>query len=278
MKVCVIGTGTMGNGISTLFATKGHDVAIFSSRPSSVERGISTITASTEKMVARGKMTEETAKEILSHIKAGTNKDYEDADLVIESAIEKLELKKSLFKQLDETCGEKTILATNTSSLSVTDIAVGLHHQVVGMHFFNPVHAMQLVEVIAGLSTSRETVEWIKELSVQLGKTPVEVEDSPGFVVNRILIPMINEAIFVLAEGVASAEDIDTSMKLGANHPMGPLALSDLIGNDIVLHICEVLQAETGDDKYRPCPLLRKMVRAGLLGRKTGKGFFDYNK
>ena len=278
MKVCVIGTGTMGNGISTLFATKGHEVAIFSSRPSSVERGINTITASTNKMVAKGKMTEDTAKEILSRIKAGTNADYEDADLVVESAVEKLELKKSLFKQLDEVCGANTILATNTSSLSVTDIAVGLNHQVVGMHFFNPVHAMQLVEVIAGLSTSRETVEWIKELSLQLGKTPVEVNEAPGFVVNRILVPMINEGVGLLEAGVATAADIDTAMKLGANHPMGPLELGDLIGLDVCLSIMDVLYEETHDSKYRAYGLLPKMVRSGKLGRKTKVGFYDYTK
>lgn len=278
MKVCVIGTGTMGTGIARLFATKGDDVAIFSSRPASVERGINSITNALNKLVAKGKMDQESVDAILARIHAGTDEDYASAELVIESAAERMELKKDLFGKIDSICPENCIFATNTSSLSITDMSIGLKHQVVGMHFFNPVHAMALVEVIAGLNTKPETVQWTIEKSAALGKTPVEVKEAPGFVVNRILIPMINEAIFVLAEGTASASDIDTAMKLGANHPMGPLELSDLIGNDIVLNICEVLHRETGDDKYRPCPLLRKMVRAGLLGRKTGKGFFDYNK
>ncbi|HHY79633.1 MAG TPA: 3-hydroxybutyryl-CoA dehydrogenase, partial [Thermoanaerobacter sp.] len=201
-----------------------------------------------------------------------------DADFVIEAAIENMEIKKQIFKELDNICKEGTILATNTSSLSITEIAnvTTRPDKVIGMHFFNPVPVMKLVEVIKGMKTSSETFNTVKELAQKLGKTPVEVNEAPGFVVNRILIPMINEAIGVLADGVASASDIDEAMKLGANHPIGPLALSDLIGNDVVLAIMDTLYSEFNDSKYRPHPLLRKMVRAGLLGRKTGKGFFEY--
>ena len=230
------------------------------------------------KLVSREKITAEKAEGIKANLTAGEYKDLADCDLIVEAVLEKMEIKKDLFKTLDEICKEDCIFGTNTSSLSVTEIANGIKHNVIGMHFFNPADRMKLVEVISGENTPVETKEAIIECSKSLGKTPVEVAEGPGFVVNRILIPMINEACFIYQEGLASVEDIDTAMKLGANHPMGPLALGDLIGLDIVLDVMEVLYTETGDPKYRPCTLLKKMVRAGKLGQKTKQGFYSYNQ
>lgn len=278
-KVCVLGAGTMGSGIAQAFAQSGFDVILRDIDIKFVERGIGIIAKNLQRNVEKGKMQEEEKNAILARIKGTIDlSDAKDADIVVEAAIENMEIKKQVFKELDSICKQDTILASNTSSLSITEIAsvTGRPEKVIGMHFFNPVPVMKLVEVIRGIKTSDETFNIVRETALKLDKTPVEVNEAPGFVVNRILIPMINEAIGVLADGVASAFDIDEAMKLGANHPIGPLALSDLIGNDVVLAIMEVLYTEYGDSKYRPHTLLKKMVRAGLLGRKTGKGFFEY--
>lgn len=276
-NVGVIGAGTMGQGIANAFATAGYNVTVCDIKIEWAQNGINKIGTKLDKLVSREKITAEKAEGIKANLTAGEYKDLADCDLIVEAVLEKMEIKKDLFKTLDEICKEDCIFGTNTSSLSVTEIANGIKHNVIGMHFFNPADRMKLVEVISGENTPVETKEAIIECSKSLGKTPVEVAEGPGFVVNRILIPMINEACFIYQEGLASVEDIDTAMKLGANHPMGPLALGDLIGLDIVLDVMEVLYTETGDPKYRPCTLLKKMVRAGKLGQKTKQGFYSYN-
>lgn len=279
MKVFVIGAGTMGSGIAQSFAQAGFEVIMRDIEQKYVENGLANITKNLEKSVQKGKITQELKEQVLSRISITTDiNKANDADFVVEAAIENMQAKKKIFAEIDTICKPEAILASNTSSLSITDIASATKRpdKVIGMHFFNPVIVMKLVEVIRGIGTSDETNTTTIDLAKKLEKEPVQVNEAPGFVVNRILIPMINEAIGILADNVASAEDIDTAMKLGANHPIGPLALADLIGNDVCLAIMETLYTEFGDAKYRPHPLLRKMVRAGYLGKKTNKGFFNY--
>ena len=279
MKICVIGTGTMGSGIVQSFAQAGISVVMKSRSEASNEKALARISKSLAKLVEKGKVSQEYMDATIANITPTT--DYAkcaDADLVIEAAVETMELKKELFKMLDEICKPEAVLASNTSSLSITEIAAatGRPDKVIGMHFFNPAPVMKLVELIKGQKTSDEVGTMISDLAKSIGKVPVMVNEAPGFVVNRILIPRVNEGIGILADGVATRDEIDEAMKLGANHPMGPLALGDLIGLDVCLAIMEVLHQEYGDDKYRPHPLLRKMVRANLLGRKTGEGFYKY--
>lgn len=279
-KIFVLGAGTMGSGIVQAFAQKGYEVIVRDIKDELVQSGIVRINNGLSKLVSKGKMTEETKEDILSRISGTTDMNLAaDCDLVVEAAIENMKIKKEIFAELDKICKPETILASNTSSLSITEVASATNRpeKVIGMHFFNPAPVMKLVEIIRGMATSQETFDAVKELSVAIGKEPVEVEEAPGFVVNRILIPIINEASFILQEGIASVEDIDTAMKYGANHPMGPLALGDLIGLDVCLAIMDVLYNETGDTKYRSSSILRKYVRAGWLGRKSGRGFYNYN-
>ena len=275
-KIGVVGAGTMGQGIANAFASAGNEVTVVDVKLEWAQNGVNKIYAGKDKLVARGKITEEAANLAKANLKAGDYEDLADCDLVVEAVLEIMDVKKDLFKKLDGICKESCIFGSNTSSLSVTEIANGIQHPVIGMHFFNPADRMKLVEVISGANTPAEVNEEITAIAKEIGKTPVEVNEGPGFVVNRILIPMINEGITILQEGIASKEGIDAAMKLGANHPMGPLELGDLIGLDIVLAIMDVLYNETHDSKYRACTLLRKMVRAGKLGRKTGEGFYKY--
>ena len=278
MKVGVIGAGNMGSGIAQAFVQGGYDIALCDIKAEWAAGGKEKIKKNLAKRVAKGKIDQAAMDGMLDRIVTGLKEDIcADCDLIVEAAFEDMKVKHETFAALDAICKEDCIFASNTSSLSITEMGRGVKHQVVGMHFFNPAPVMKLIEVTAGLDTKPETVEAIKKISLELGKTPVQVNEAPGFVVNRILIPLINEGAFILMEGVASAEDIDTAMKLGANHPMGPLELGDLVGLDICLAIMETLYKEFGDSKYRPCPLIKKMVRAGKLGRKTGEGFYKYN-
>lgn len=279
-KIAVVGGGTMGNGIAHTAAQTGHEVTLLEVSAELLDKALGTIRKNLQRGVDKGKMTAEDRDAVLGRIRTTTSvDDLVDAELIVEAIVENLEVKLGLFRRLDQIAAPGTILASNTSSISITKLAAATQRpgQVIGMHFMNPVPVMTLVEVIRGIATSDETWKRVDELARAMGKTPIEVNDYPGFVSNRVLMPMINEAIFAVYEGVATAESIDGVMKLGMNHPMGPLTLADFIGLDVCLAILRVLESGFGDPKYRPCPLLVKMVDAGWLGRKSGRGFYDYN-
>jgi 3-hydroxybutyryl-CoA dehydrogenase len=281
-KLCVLGAGIMGAGIAQIAAEAGYTVAMRDIEDRFVEKGLATIKGNLDRAVSKGKMDAAAASAVLGRVHGTTDLKAAagDADFVIEAVLEVMNIKKQVLKELDALCKPATVIASNTSGLSITEMAsvTTRPDRIIGMHFFNPVPVMKLVELIRGFVTSDATFATTKALTEKIGKTPIEIREAPGFAVNRILCPMINEAVFVYAEGIASAEDIDRGMVLGANHPIGPLALADMVGLDTLLLVLEGLHQELGEDKYRPAPLLRKMVRAGYLGRKSGKGFYDYNK
>jgi 3-hydroxybutyryl-CoA dehydrogenase len=280
-NVLVVGAGTMGSGIAQVVAQTGYKVFLNDISEDFIQNGIKKIEKNLSKLVKKGKIDDATKGQVMGRIQGLTSfKDADDIDLVIEAVSENLNIKKELFQKIAQFFPAETIFATNTSAISITALAAqtGRPDKFIGMHFFNPVPVMKLVEIIKGVQTSEDTFTKVKEFVEKIGKTGVVVNEAPGFVVNRMLVPLINEAVFILSEGIASAEDIDTAMKLGANHPIGPLALADLIGLDVCLAVMETLYEGFGDSKYRPCPLLRKMVKAGYLGCKTGKGFFEYQK